>query len=178
MALPIPEAIATERLILRPWQISDVRALVDACQDPEISRFTRIPYPYREQEGRAFIAESAQGWRDGRFANFAVCERNVLCGGVGLILHAAHLAEIGYWLTREGRGRGLATEAVARLARWAFEVLPLARVQLEVDPRNTPSLRVAERAGFLREGLLRSYAEVHGQPRDVVMFSMLRGEHR
>jgi ribosomal-protein-alanine N-acetyltransferase len=178
MAWPTAEAIATERLTLRPWQISDLRALVDVCQDPELSRFTRIPYPYREQEGRAFIAESAQGWRDGRSATFAVCEQNVLRGGVGLIVHAAHLAEVGYWLAKDARGRGVASEAVARLARWGFEVLPLARIQIEVDPRNTPSLRVAERAGFLREGLLRSYAEVHGQPRDVVMFSMLRGEHR
>jgi len=81
--------------------------------------------------------------------------------------------EIGYWLAPWARGRGAATRAVALLAPWALRELGLARVALHTTPDNEPSQRVAERAGFTREGVLRSYEERDGRRLDVLLFSLL-----
>jgi [ribosomal protein S5]-alanine N-acetyltransferase len=65
---------------------------------------------------------------------------------------------------------------VRLICAWAFEELPLARLQLHTLPGNAASERVAERAGFTREGLLRSFAEMKGERVDITMFSLLPGE--
>jgi RimJ/RimL family protein N-acetyltransferase len=81
-------------------------------------------------------------------------------------------------MRRDARGRGLTTRALHLISRWAFDELGCARLQLRADLLNLPSQRVAEKAGFTREGVLRS---VHFNPRqnrrvDFVMFSLLPGE--
>jgi [ribosomal protein S5]-alanine N-acetyltransferase len=86
------------------------------------------------------------------------------------------VGEVGYWVKREARGRGLATRALRLLARWALEDQRLARVQLAAEPGNLASLRVAEKAGFTREGLLRRYLNIGGERRDGFMFSLLPEE--
>jgi RimJ/RimL family protein N-acetyltransferase len=65
------------------------------------------------------------------------------------------LAAVGYWLRPEARGRGAATVAVQLIARWAFDELGVERLELTTAPENVTSQRVAERAGFTREGVLR-----------------------
>jgi RimJ/RimL family protein N-acetyltransferase len=85
-------------------------------------------------------------------------------------------AEIGYWVAREARGRGVASGAVVLLGAWLFESLQLARLQIHTETENLASQRVAERAGFTREGVLRSYELIKGRPIDVVMFSALPGD--
>jgi [ribosomal protein S5]-alanine N-acetyltransferase len=84
-----------------------------------------------------------------------------------------HRGEIGYWMAREARGRGLGTRAVRLLSRWAIDALALERVELLANPANEGSQRLAERAGFTREGLLRRYRTRHGVREDLVMFSLL-----
>jgi ribosomal-protein-alanine N-acetyltransferase len=71
------------------------------------------------------------------------------------------------------RGRGAAGHAVAAIARWAFTGLRIPRLELYVEPWNQASIRTAERAGFRREGLLRSWQEVGGQRRGMYMYSLL-----
>jgi RimJ/RimL family protein N-acetyltransferase len=84
---------------------------------------------------------------------------------------------IGYWMTAEARGRGLTTAALRALSRWGIEDLGLGRVELVTDPENIASQRVAEKAGFQREGILRSMLlSRDGSRRDGVMFSLLPDE--
>jgi RimJ/RimL family protein N-acetyltransferase len=71
------------------------------------------------------------------------------------------------------RGRGFGTRALQLLSRWAIEGLGLERVELLANPANAASQRVAARAGFTREGLLRGYRTRHGVREDLVMFSLL-----
>ena len=89
-----------------------------------------------------------------------------------------HVGEVGYWLRRDARGRGLTTRALHLISRWALGELGCARLQLRADVLNLPSQRVAEKAGFTREGVLRSVAFNPRQDRrvDFVMFSLLPGE--
>jgi RimJ/RimL family protein N-acetyltransferase len=65
---------------------------------------------------------------------------------------------------------------VRLLAGWAFRELRIDRLQLTTHPDNTASQRVAERAGFTREGVLRAYHPTSDGPRDAVMFSLLPGD--
>ncbi|SDJ98637.1 Acetyltransferase (GNAT) domain-containing protein [Actinopolyspora mzabensis] len=74
------------------------------------------------------------------------------------------------------RGRGAATRTLRLLARWVFDHLTLARLELTCAPDNTASQRVAERCGFVREGVLRSHMCFQGGRRDSVMSSLLPGE--
>ena len=71
------------------------------------------------------------------------------------------------------RQRGIASTALRLLSRWAFEHLAVARLELWVEPWNTASQRVAERAGFQREGVLHSYIEVEKTRRDVIMYARI-----
>lgn len=161
---------------LRPWIASDAEAIVGACQDPEIHRWTQVPHPYGLDEARAFLSGAARGWMRGEEASFALVEPSsgALLGALGLRGRGPGVAEGGYWLSAGARGRGLMTQALRGLTDWGLTAAGLQRIQLLVDPDNGASLRVAERAGFLREGLLRRAAALRGQLRDAVLFSSVR----
>ena len=83
---------------------------------------------------------------------------------------------IGYWVLERERGRGLATRAVALLAHWALREPGVERIEALVEPGNVPSHLVAERAGFEREGLMRSYLEIGGRRADAVVYSLIRAD--
>lgn len=147
-----------------------------ACQDPEIPRFTEVPSPYSEDDARDFIAKVSSG--ELAELAFAIVDAGdgELLGSVGLRLPQPGVGEIGYWVAAPARGRGVAARAVRLLAAWAFDELGYVRIQIHTDPANTASQRVAESAGFTREGVLRSYGVVKGERIDIVMFSLLPGE--
>jgi RimJ/RimL family protein N-acetyltransferase len=94
-------------------------------------------------------------------------------GEVVLLRRAQLVGELAYVVAPAARGRGLAGEAVRVLSEWAFEELGLARLELRIEPANTASHRVAEKAGFQREGLLRSAFVLRGRRTDVFLYSRL-----
>ena len=80
-------------------------------------------------------------------------------------------------MTPEARGRGIATLALRTISRWAVDELRLGRLELAADPENHASQRVAEKAGFQREGIMRSALEYRdGSRSDSVFFSLLPEE--
>jgi RimJ/RimL family protein N-acetyltransferase len=101
-----------------------------------------------------------------------------LLGSVGLIEVdlGQRRAEAGFWTAPWARRSGVASRALRLLARWSFEVLDLARVQAMPHRENEASQRALERAGFVREGLLRSYEEIKGERWDMALFSLLAEE--
>jgi RimJ/RimL family protein N-acetyltransferase len=164
-------------ILVRSWRKSDVPAIVEACQDPEIPRWTLVPSPYSEDDARSFLATAAREREEGTRLSLAVVAANEgpLLGSIALRVNREDaIGEIGYWVAAPARRRGIATLAVALLSRWAFDALSLARMQVLTDPENRPSQRVAERAGFTREGLLRSFREQKGKRKSFVVYSLLR----
>jgi RimJ/RimL family protein N-acetyltransferase len=98
-------------------------------------------------------------------------------GGVNLRFGDHDIAEISYFLRASARGRGLATRAVRLVAGWAFDELAVERIELRVHPENDASRRVAERAGFTREGVERaSRAWPDGTRVDSIVYSLLPGD--
>jgi RimJ/RimL family protein N-acetyltransferase len=174
------DPLVDEATALRPWRDSDLQSLVAACQDPEISRWTRVPRPYRETDGRAYLLQRYDLTFTGRAAPFAIVDASNggLVGSVSLIrIEWAHQrAEVGYWLARDGRGAGHATRAVRLICAWGFRTLELERVDLIAATGNAASQRVADRAGFTREAVLRSFMRMGSQRLDMVMFGLLADE--
>ena len=164
-------------LRLRPWRRSDVPALVEAVRDAEVLRWcTGIPDPYTERDAVEYVTGAAWAWPRHGKAALAITDSATgeLLGSIGLVVNTQHeTAEIGYWVREANRGRGIAPAAVRLLVDWTFAILGLQRVELLTEPGNLASQRVAEKAGFQREGLLRSYRQARGVRRDYVIFSRL-----
>jgi RimJ/RimL family protein N-acetyltransferase len=177
-AIPLPDPPLTDgEVLLRPWERADVPAVTAACQDPEIPRWTVVPERYTERHARDFIAGTAADIEAGRELAMAVVDPadGRLLGAVGMSnLDWVDLkAEIGYWVAREARRQGVGARATRMLALWAVDHLGLERLELLAHPANEASQRLAERAGFTREGTLRRYRRRHGVREDLVMFSLL-----
>jgi RimJ/RimL family protein N-acetyltransferase len=155
-------------VLLRPFEQGDVPAIVEACQDPEIPRWTAVPSPYTEADARGWLESDEE-------ETFAIVDKasGELLGSIGVRYPGSGVGEVGYWVKREARGRGVATRALALVARWALEGRDLGRCQLRADVENEASQRVAEKAGFVREGVLRSELLMKGERRDVVMYSLV-----
>jgi RimJ/RimL family protein N-acetyltransferase len=185
MRLTPPEPpLADEVVMLRPWRADDAPVIVAALDgDPEIAHWLdQVPQPYGLDEAREYLAACRQGWEEGAGASFAVLDAadGRVLGSLGVRLAGLPdgVAETGYWIAREARGRGVATRALRLAARWILGHEGIGRLQLRTDTLNVGSQRVAEKAGFTREGVLRS---LHYNPRvgrrvDFVMFSLLPGE--
>lgn len=184
LAFPDP-CLADDGVLLRPWRATDVPDGLMAFADPLVQRFSWPPArPYTPADAREFFASRERARLEGSELAFAVVDPGddaVVFGGASL--HEVEVdqerAAVGYWLAPEARGRGVATRAVRLLAAWAFgERLALRRLQLTCGPDNFASQRVAERCGFVREGMLRSHMPFKGARRDTVVFGLLPGELR
>lgn len=163
---------------LRAWRDSDLGSLVAACQDPEISRFTRVPYPYGPADARAYLLARHDALHTGTGAPFAIvlaADRDHLLGSISLMRFSWKdaRAEVGYWLAKEARGQGHVTRAVRLITDWGFRSLALERIDLMAATDNPASQRVAERCGFTREAVLRSYLLGRDGRQDMVAFGLL-----
>lgn len=174
--------LADEVVLLRPWIETDVPTKLMAFSELTVQRFSwPRSAPYTEVDARRYFIDQEQARLRGEELNFAFVrpdDHDVVLGGgslYGIDLEQGRAA-VGYWLALEARGRGVATRAVQLLARWAFDELGIARVELTCGPDNEASQRVALRCGFVREGTLRSHMPFKGDRRDTVMFSLLPGD--
>ena len=142
---------------LRAHREADVPAIVRACQDPEIARWTTVPSPYGEADAQRWVAGRRAAREQGDSLDLLVVGAggDELLGSLGLVAVRSDdgVAEIGYWLSRPARGRGLAARALELLSAWALgPPLDLPALEVLVDPRNGPSRRLAERCRFTASG--------------------------
>ena len=170
-----PITLTDGDLTLRPWDADDVEAVFTACQDPEIQRWTTIPSPYSREDAEWFVSTSPDRWESGE-ATFAAVDSTTgaLLGSFGIgRFDAVSGPEIGYWVSAEARGRGVATRAVRRMARWAFEDMGSDRVVWRAYVGNVGSRAVVESVGFRVEGIERRGIVQRGQRRDNWLGSLL-----
>lgn len=174
-----PVELTAGRLHLRPWQPSDADAVLAACQDAEIQRWTTVPSPYTAEDAATWTGEVAPGmWESGRGTPFAVLDSTsgALLGAVGLDDIADGSAEVGFWCAADARGTGVTTEAVGTLCRWGFAALELSRIEWFAALGNWGSRRVAERNGFRIEGVAREKLTQRGKRVDAWTGSRLAGD--
>lgn len=180
-----PSPVVAGTVTLRPWSADDTDALIERINDPDVAAFLDlVPQPYTEADAREWLRLCAEGWRAGTTASFGIHVEGITgaAGGIGvrfLVELDEGCAEVGYWVGADARGRGVATAGTLAVSRWAFEADPrLARLQLRAAVENVASNRVAEKAGFTREGVLRAqrFNARLGRRVDFVMWSLLREE--
>jgi RimJ/RimL family protein N-acetyltransferase len=144
--------------------------------DPEILRFTRIPEPTPDEFPEEWIARYEDGRRDGSREGFAAIDGDGRFVGLALaptIDREGAEVELGYIVVPHARGRGVATEMLRQLTRWAFDEAGALRIALVIDVENAASERVAERCGYVREGVLRSSHVKQGIRSDTAIWSRL-----
>jgi [ribosomal protein S5]-alanine N-acetyltransferase len=157
---------------VRSWRASDLDELVAAVNDPEIGRWMpAIPHPYSRGDGRSYLARACT--REGAFA-VVDAHSGRLLGGITVNAQNWGRAEIGYWVRADARDRGVASRALLLVAGWGLG--RYRRMQVHADVENVASQRVAEKAGFTREGVLRAWIEQNGCQRDHVLYSLLQDD--
>ena len=167
-----------EAVRLRAFSPADLPLVREASTDPLIPLITSVPANGDDDACLAYLARQDDRLTTGAGYAFAVAERatDTAVGHAYLGLRDVDLgrAAAGYWIARPYRGRGLAGDALRTLARWALTVRGIDRLELYVEPWNVASARTATSAGFVREGLLRSWQTVGDERRDMEMYALLR----
>lgn len=159
-------------VVLRPFSAADTPAVREAALDPLIPLITTVPAVPDDTTLRAYLDRQQARAATGRGYSLAIADAatNEAVGQIGLWPHDDGRASIGYWIAPSARRRGYASHALQALSQWGLGVLDVARLELYIEPDNEPSWRTAERAGYQREGLLRSWQTVGDDRRDMYMY--------
>ncbi len=174
--MPAPTEIRTERLLLRPFRLTDVSDVYAYAKDPEWRRFLPIPSPYEFRHAETHMARSFLASWDTR-PIFAISLDGTVIGDVQIRIDVDNMtADLGYGIARKHWGKGLMVEAVTAAIDWAFSEFDLAKVGARADFQNRQSWRVMEKLGMKREGILRSSATNAGERVDMVHYGILREE--
>jgi len=157
---------------------SDVPDLLELVQDEAIKEFTLVPTAAGESFVRSWIRGYDDGWRTGTRAGFVVraADSSAFLGFASLFrldLPAGE-AEIGYAVAPAARGHGVAGRALRLLTEWGLDELGLERLELRIAVTNPASERVAGRAGYTREGVLRHVHFKEGRRVNLGLWSRLR----
>jgi ribosomal-protein-alanine N-acetyltransferase len=176
--IPLDFELADKVVRLRAPMVEDAPALFEGALDPEVRRFTTFPEAEEVNETIGFIRSESRWRADGSGINFAIraAGEDRALGMIGLsdFSFPDRRAEIGYWIAPPGRRRGLTVAAVRLLGAWAMgPPLGLVRIELRTDPENAGSRRVAERAGYAYEGILRSYLSAKGRRWDMAQYALV-----
>ena len=157
------------------WVRGDQERFIALADDYDIwmNLSDKFPHPYTRANAEAWVA--LQSRRDPA-EHFAICDTAGPIGGIGLSTREGdlrHSAEFGYWLGKSFWGRGIATAAAQVVTAYGFERLGLVRIDALVRTDNAASVRVLEKVGYQREGLLRRAVLQGGVPVDHLLFAIL-----
>jgi RimJ/RimL family protein N-acetyltransferase len=145
--------------------------------DAETTRFTYVPVPFDRDAARNWLDGYVRGWLEGTLAGFAIepADGAGFLGFIALVRFDAEgrQAEIGYIVAAPARGKGVAGRALRLVSDWCLHGLGLRRIELRIDVENVPSVHVAERLGYVREGVLRSVHLKQGLRIDQAVYSLL-----
>ncbi|MFE9254930.1 GNAT family N-acetyltransferase [Streptomyces sp. NPDC006879] len=162
MTTIFPEiSISTDRLVLRPFEESDVMALTEMMNDELITTWTAVPHPFTREDARRWVTHQAPAERSqGRGIVFAVTE--FLTQRLVGIVHLRNTdwrcrnTEVGYVTAPWARGEGYAGESLLAVAQWLFDDQQFERLELRTAADNTASQQVAQKIGCISEGVLRN----------------------
>jgi [ribosomal protein S5]-alanine N-acetyltransferase len=161
---------------IRPWAQTDADSLQRHANNRHVSMHLRdrFPFPYEIEQARTFL-----GWiaKQPSPTVWAIEVNGEAAGGIGIELHTdveRVSAEIGYWLGEAMWGRGIATEALKGVTAEAFKRFDITRLYALPFADHAASVRVLEKAGYVREGHLRRSAIKDGKVRDQLLFAAYR----
>ena len=171
--------VAYGPVVLREFEVRDVPMAIEASTDPYIPLIGTLPANASEQEAQDWVDRQRGRLAEGLGFSFAVAEADTdrAVGAIGLWLAGLRpgRATAGYSIIPSARGRGLAAAALIAVTEFAWTIPALHRIELHIEPWNEGSIRTAERAGYEREGLMRSHQEIGGCRRDMLLYATVRG---
>jgi RimJ/RimL family protein N-acetyltransferase len=163
---------------LRSWKETDAASLVRHANNERIAMNLRdgFPHPYTMEDARSWIKMVKENKKD---PIFAIEIEGEACGGIGL--HGGQdvyrfNAEIGYWLSEQYWGKGIVSEAVRIVIRYGFDHYPWTRIYAGVFSNNPASMKVLEKAGFLREAIFKKSVKKRGSYLDEHVYSILKDD--
>jgi len=168
-----PLVLQLHRCAVRSWRFTDAQSLARYANNREIWRNLRdgFPHPYSLDDAMAFIAKVAAAQPE---TMFAITTDDEAIGGIGFGLHSdveRVSAEIGYWIGEPFWGRGIVTEALQAVTRFAIDEHRLTRVYAVPFAGNRGSARVLEKAGYSFEGRMRKSAIKDGTVVDQLLYA-------
>ena len=183
--IPLPQALRSDRITLRPYTLADAAALYDAMHE---TRDNARPWlgswdQYRAVDDvRDLIVRAQARWllREELTLGIFLADGGRFVGNVVMCRIDWELGrlEIGYWVRATEEGRGYVGEAVRLVIRCAFESLGAQRVEIRCDEHNARSRLVAKRQGFVREALLRNdRLNQTGEMRNTLVFALIRQDY-
>jgi ribosomal-protein-serine acetyltransferase len=184
-AIPNPKTakLTDGVILLRPYKKQDTQGLYQAVRSSLKEVGAWLPFAhenYSLYETQYWIKKNPAEWKKGTAYNFAICDMETggIIGGCGIneVGEINKRANLGYWIRTDRTGQGVAVTAAKLLAGWGFKALGLKRIEILVAVENTRSLRVAEKVGAKREGVLRNRIDIQGKLHDAVMHSLIPGE--
>lgn len=153
-----PPSLETQRLILRPFALSDSARVQELAGDRRIYATTQnVPHPYEDGMAEAWIASQASTFANQRGVDLAITLKvsGDLIGAIGLVATPRHQrAELGYWIGHAYWGQGYCTEAAKAIIHYGFSVLHYHKITSCHIESNPASGRVMEKSGMQREGIL------------------------
>ncbi|WP_052575075.1 GNAT family N-acetyltransferase [Arenimonas metalli] len=177
----LPTLVAP-RLQLRWIEPADLDDLYGVFSDPDVTRYWSHLAWTSPDEATIYLEAIHQGFQQGNLFQWGIALRgdDRIIGSTTLydIDHAQGRAELGFALARDHWGRRYAREALTVLLDHAFGPMAMRRIEVDVDPRNLPSLRTLEALGFRREGYLRQRWQVGGELQDSVLMGLLANDWR
>lgn len=172
--------LTTDRLVLRPVAPEDAPAVQALADDPVVAaNVLTVRHPYTLEDAVRWIQTHREEQDRGEVMVRAITLRQsgAIVGAIGLHIDADNArAELGYWLGKDHRGVGYATEAGRAMLDHAFRALDLHRVYANHFPHNPGSGRLLEKLGMQREGRLRQHVRKDQAFEDLVVYGVLREE--
>ncbi len=160
---------------LRQFKVTDIELIREVSADPLIPLVTTVPAIFSDDEGLAYIKRQWSRFEDNTGYSFAIADAKTdrAIGFIGLSLNTIKegRASIGYWIAQSARGQGAISVALKEIVRWAQHDLKIPRLELNIEPWNTASIKAAETAGFEKEGVMRSWQNVGAERKDMIMMS-------
>ena len=163
--------------ILRKWQLTDKVSLAEQANNIRVWNYLRdyFPYPYEESDAEAFIQMVLD--KPDPATDFSIEWEGKAVGGIGIIPRAdveRISAEMGYWLGENYWNRGIMTHVVKQMSEYVFTHFPITKLYATIFEFNIASMRVLEKAGFTREGILRQAAIKNGKTIDLHYYGLLK----
>jgi RimJ/RimL family protein N-acetyltransferase len=179
MALRAPQTLTDGVVVLREFREDDRAVVLSTMGDELVHTWLNMPARPRNADFDALLHAAREGRATGDRIDFAVTEAgaDIALGAVIASRRARDNYEIAYLAGAPGRGRGLMTRGVQLVCDWLFRER-IGRLELRTHPENEPSQRLAERAGFQREGVERRSIWLHGRRQDAIVWSLLPDDPR
>lgn len=169
--------ITTERLNLRPFELSDAQRVSELCNNYNVYKSTlTLPYPYPIDCALSWIRTHEDNFNNNKFYEFAITDKstNVLYGAIGLSNNQTHRnGELGYWIGEEYWGNGYATEATKAIIEFAFSEKQYHKVYARFFASNPGSGRVMQKSGMVKEGVLLQHIYKDNKFEDLIHYGIL-----